>query len=260
MSFSVDDLVSSFSSSHIGQEAIDLATLQVRSILLLMNDNADSNPLQAQLAETLFSGSNYSAPHGRQTSLSTRGRTQNTQPCTTPTHRTPSLSSSFNHGWNMDTGRGRGNSVSSTYLDDMEEDERMVEELLIPSSPTLPSVSGSHFGNSFPTSTSASSNSFSQNNTNNNGFSSYNHVYSEPSPSSPTANGSLFTTTDPFYIAQLQASNNTAPQSPSVFAQNGRLAQSSPFALPQYHTSFHAHGQNWEHHHTSAPFKTAAAF
>lgn len=30
MSFSVDDLVASLNSNHIGQEAIDLATLQVR--------------------------------------------------------------------------------------------------------------------------------------------------------------------------------------------------------------------------------------
>lgn len=29
MSFSVDDLVATFSGSHIGQEAMDLATLQV---------------------------------------------------------------------------------------------------------------------------------------------------------------------------------------------------------------------------------------
>jgi hypothetical protein len=32
MSISVDDLVASLSSNHIGQEAIDLATLQVRQI------------------------------------------------------------------------------------------------------------------------------------------------------------------------------------------------------------------------------------
>lgn len=30
MTFSVDDLVASFSSSHVGQEAMDLAALQVR--------------------------------------------------------------------------------------------------------------------------------------------------------------------------------------------------------------------------------------
>jgi len=33
MNYSVDDLVSSLASSHIGQEAIDLAALQVRSHL-----------------------------------------------------------------------------------------------------------------------------------------------------------------------------------------------------------------------------------
>jgi hypothetical protein len=40
MSFSVDDLVSSLSSSHIGQEALDLAALQVSHSLPLSRSNA----------------------------------------------------------------------------------------------------------------------------------------------------------------------------------------------------------------------------
>lgn len=43
MSISVDDLVASFNGNHIGQEALDLATLQVRghSPPLFFTANAD---------------------------------------------------------------------------------------------------------------------------------------------------------------------------------------------------------------------------
>ena len=37
MSISVDDLVASFNSSHIGQEQMDLAALQVRRSIVLAN-------------------------------------------------------------------------------------------------------------------------------------------------------------------------------------------------------------------------------
>ncbi|KAF8876286.1 hypothetical protein CPB84DRAFT_1852991 [Gymnopilus junonius] len=216
MSFSVDDLVSSLSSSHIGQEAMDLAALQT------------------QLAEALLGGPVTSATgyvHGHQIPSSHMQNT--TQACNTPIARTPSLSSSFSHSWVNETVRKRANSISSTYMDDMEEDEKMVEDLLIPSSPTLSSVSGSQFGNP-----SASFSMTPHPHIDSNVYPSYENL-SEPSPSPTT---SLFTSTDPFYIAQLQASNSPIPQSQSVFAQNGRLTQNSPFAVPQYHP-FHSHGQ-----------------
>lgn len=180
--------------------------------------------------------------------MPTRGRSQNTRPCNTPRARTPSSSSAT---WGMDTGRGRTNSMSSSYANDMDEDEMMVEELLLPSS---------QFDNSYASSSSSSTSyqspmpspipSHSQMNAVS--FSSYNS-YPDPTPSSPTA--SLFTTTDPFYIAQLQSLNNPpSHQSQSIFAQNGRLSQNSPFALP---SQYHQHGMAMNH--TQVPFKPFAA-
>ncbi|KAF8966467.1 hypothetical protein BDZ97DRAFT_1756606 [Flammula alnicola] len=289
MSFSVDDLVSSLSSSHIGQEAIDLAALQ------------------AQLAETLFGEPSAPSPHhhhhhasrsstnGRQmqVQIPTRGRAQHTQPCNTPTARTPSSSfsargSGWGNGSGMESRRASSSSSASYYGDDMEEDERMVEELLIPSSP-MPSGSGSnssHFASSsssssnfsYQSSSSSSSSSYpspassstfqappptpsspypssayppsssSISTSNSNCPSSYNYNYNDPSPSSPSSNASLFTTTDPFYIAQLQASQAPQQQQYSGFAQHGRAAPGSPFALPAGAAQYHQmpyHAQGW---------------
>ncbi|KAF8906754.1 hypothetical protein CPB84DRAFT_1769554 [Gymnopilus junonius] len=213
MSFSVDDLVSSLSSNHIGQEQMDLDTLH------------------AQLAETLVAGPS-SSNHYHRVPATRSGRMQHTQRCNTPLARTPS-SSTFSHAstWGMNTSpqnhnhnahigsRSRSNSVSTLYIDETEEDERMVEELLIPMSPASSSI---------PTSPSNSTPHLF----------SYSNTYSDPRPSSPAT--SLFTTTDPFYIAQLQAlSQQSQPQTQTVFAQNGRLSQSSPFAVPmqmQHHS------------------------
>ncbi|KIM42805.1 hypothetical protein M413DRAFT_10262 [Hebeloma cylindrosporum] len=243
MSFSVDELVCSFSSSHIGQEAMDLATLQ------------------AQLSETLFGGPSY----GRQSQMRIpdRGRSKNTQPCNTPIARTRASSfSEWGNGVGMAVDSRHGSrSNSSAGFDDMEEDERMVEELLMPSSPLT--SSNPHISNQFPP---ASSSTYLSSSSSFQGsiptsphsqtvFASYG---SDPSPSSPSS--SQFTTTDPFYLAQLQASqafsnngnlnfnSSTGNQQPSVFAQNGRLTQSSPFAL-------YGHGQNWE----NVSFKPCAA-
>lgn len=218
---------------------------------------------QAQLAETLFGGSaSNSASSGSSSStrqmhiqIPTRGRAQHTQPCNTPLARTPS--SSFN-GWNMYNESRRSSSVSSShYLDEMEEDERMVEELLLPSSPYSGSGSNATSSNfsGFPTNSSFYSSSFqSSPQTPSSAYAS--PTFTEPPPPSPST--SLFTSTDPFYIAQVQASqafSNNAnvnfsnaqqqqQQQQAGFAQNGRLSQSSPFALaPQYHQF--SHGQNW---------------
>ncbi|KAH6896480.1 hypothetical protein BKA70DRAFT_1316581 [Coprinopsis sp. MPI-PUGE-AT-0042] len=125
MSISVDDLISSFSSSHIGQEATELAQLQ------------------AQLAETLFNANSFA-------SSSRRGRDYH---CPTPTGRAPS-SSNY-----MDAFVGQSRSRSSSISGRMEdvEDELMVEELLM----GQPS-SSSGFENQNSYSSFSSSNGFAQ--------------------------------------------------------------------------------------------------
>ena len=137
--------------------------------------------------------------------------------------------------WNPPTSQR----MAELHLDtDMEEDERMVEELLIPSSP-VPSNSfyksnTPHFMPSSPVSSSLQNN----------------HTF--PSTMSQShSDPSVFTSTDPFYIAQLQASqtfNNSSPQ--SVFSQNGLISQTSPFTTlqSQYHNHHHHHHQyqSWE--------------
>ena len=138
---------------------------------------------------------------------------------------------------------------------DMEEDERMVEELLIPSSPLASSnafykSNTPHFSTPFMPSSPVTS-SFPNN-----------HMISPQSHPDPS---SVFTSTDPFYIAQLQASQsfNNPPQ--SVFSQNGHISQSSPFATPlqsQYHHHHHLHHpsqyQNWDNQ--SVAMTCTAAF
>ena len=138
-------------------------------------------------------------------------------------------------------GRTRNNSESALQNNDddmyMEEDERMVEELLLlPSSssqsPSSMSTTASYSTPSSPSPSQPSSSFFSE------------------SPSSP----SLFATTDPFYLAQLQLEQQQQAQqqqqqmmlqSQSVFAQNGRLAPTSPFAMPmgQFGHQFYSHPQ-----------------
>ncbi|KAH9482976.1 hypothetical protein JR316_0005076 [Psilocybe cubensis] len=212
MSVSVDDLVSCLSSNHIGQEANDIAVLQ------------------AQLAQTLFRDSSaLDIQHEPQTPCSPRGRKLKVRACTTPTARTPSVSS--NQGWGMaiDTSRSRRNSVSSSSLENLEEDEKMVEDLLIPATSLSDSLSDSHMGSVFLTYQDSQS---SQANTNVEvflpGYTSHNN-FSDPFPSSPTT--SLFTATDPFYLAQLESLNSPAAHPRSVFAQSACLNANSPFAL-----------------------------
>ena len=136
--------------------------------------------------------------------------------------------------------------ISELHLDtDMEEDERMVEELLIPSSPVSSNSfykSGTpHFATPYMPSSPVSS-SLQQNN---HPFPSTHHSMSMSQPHSDPS--SVFTSTDPFYIAQLQAANNSSPQ--SVFSQNGHISQSSPFTTSlqtQYHHHHHHQYQSWE--------------
>ncbi|GLB33393.1 hypothetical protein LshimejAT787_0102770 [Lyophyllum shimeji] len=186
MSISVDELAASLSSSHIGQEALDLAALQ------------------AQLAQTLFGQSIAHSSDARQVSR----KTSYTQPCNTPTFSSLSQLDA-QHGqttaskpnWSFD-------GSSFDRRDDVDEDERMVEDLLIPCSPMSATSSALQF--SLPGSKS--------------------HFISN-SQTSETSSSS-FTSTDPFYIAQSQA-QYPSPSPQSTFTQLGQLPQQSPFTFPQ---------------------------
>ncbi|KAH7931420.1 hypothetical protein BV22DRAFT_1115736 [Leucogyrophana mollusca] len=232
MSVSVDDLVASLSANHIGQEAIDLAALQ------------------AQLAQTLFAHQ-FSSP-----SCSSSPYTQNTVPrrdpghiqhCTTPTGRTPSSSFSWpSSGYpSSDATRRRSSSFANSYprrasvdeawcdLDETEEDERMVEDILTPSSPQTPSFYARHpQGMQHPSKPS--------------------NYPPAPPPSynvTPTTE-SLFTAQDPFYIAQLQAAQ--VPSQSSYLGHVGRPSTQSPFLM--------GHQSRWETHAQPMAVRTSTAF
>ncbi|EIM85565.1 uncharacterized protein STEHIDRAFT_147919 [Stereum hirsutum FP-91666 SS1] len=225
MSFSVDDLVSSFNAAHVGQEARDLAALQ------------------AQLAQTLLwqmpaqSSSAQNIPRTRKNSVA--------QPCTTPAARTPSTG----FFWDSDDKRRRSSSVASRRSEsdsamefreeDMEmDDERMVENLLL-SSPTSPQSASRTFSQYMAPApphrpqhrTSAT-------------FTSPSSPYE---PSSHSQSSSLFTTTDPFYLATVQHQHQHA--APSFFAQAARPGHNSPF-MPkppvQTQSSISVHGMSMD--------------
>ncbi|EIN10252.1 hypothetical protein PUNSTDRAFT_50928 [Punctularia strigosozonata HHB-11173 SS5] len=112
MSITVDDLVASFGSSHIGQEAMDLAALQ------------------SQLAQTLFA---HALP--QQHSQSIPNREIGYQPCNTPIACTPT-SPTGSFPWSqMRTERRSASLCSRRSVDDSmltdDEDERLVEEQLL---------------------------------------------------------------------------------------------------------------------------------
>jgi len=163
-----------------------------------------SSPPQAQLTQAFFAQAVANSSHSNQ------HRDTFTQPCSTPTGRTPS--SSFSWGQMMDSQRmSRRNTDEHELIqntDDLE-DEKMVEDLLIPSSPVCPPTS------SFVQATPKSQNKGSM-------------QFSPSSPSFVMESPSTFTSTDPFYIAQLQSMQHNAPP-PSMFSQLGRPAQQSPF-------------------------------
>ncbi|KAI0346974.1 hypothetical protein BDW22DRAFT_482001 [Trametopsis cervina] len=201
MSLSVDDLVASFSSSHIGQEQMDLAALQ------------------AQLAQIL-----YHSP------LASRGTGT-----ATPVARTRS---------NSLAGPSYDDTNSSDSMMATDDDERMVEDLLFPSSPS--SSSSSMYSPSTATFSTPSSHYTSSHShyTRHSRQSSLSTPFPPPSSSSShhthnVANmnhsmasnggaGSIFATTDPFYLAAQSQSQAPAPS--SFLAQYARpQQQSSPF-------------------------------
>ncbi|KZT20672.1 hypothetical protein NEOLEDRAFT_1151234 [Neolentinus lepideus HHB14362 ss-1] len=191
MSFSVDELVASLKSNHIGQEAMDLAALQV------------------QLSQTLFTSASTSQRHDAEPFH-----------CNTPTASTPSSSFSWSH-----MSHRRKGSVASISMEDdiaeMEEDERIVEELLFSPPAT---TSATHHHNQRAPSSPIQASAF----THRNSGSSFMYT-AEPT--------SIFATQDPFYLAQMQASQ-TSQNMHSFFAQAGRPAQHSPFV--QAHERSHS--------------------
>ena len=208
MNISIDDLVSSFSSSHVSQEAMDIATLQVIPLPLFFSlISHDTN--QSQLAKVI-----YYPSQGQPGVHSVTRRNSYAQPCTTPTPT--SATASFHWEWE-DTSRFRGQNTTpyamrSSDIDDEMADEQSVEDLLNPHTqiqgqpgtpqrqqPTRYRPSGQlppSFGSP---------------------------VYDNTSQSSHFAN------TDPFYLASVQAA--AIPPPPSFFAQAARPAPNSPFNL-----------------------------
>ena len=140
MSVSIDYLVSSFSSSHIGQEASDLALLQVSSLRTGFCCEV-LTLFQMQLADALLGGSSSFASSSR---YAQRGR----EVCTTPTARTPSASTfnwdSINPGYRSRSSSISGPSRSTSNVYEDAEDELMVEELLMPASPSASTFENSH--------------------------------------------------------------------------------------------------------------------
>lgn len=228
MSISVDDLVASLNANHIGQEAIDLANLQ------------------AQLAQTLYC---HTPPLPMDTP--TPRHRGYAQPLNTPTSRTPSSSFSFDRSEfhrrrssSVASARARGSTLDERSerepdVEEMDEDERMVEDLLVPSSPISANATSSHFpASQYPSPPSTSPPSAFSNhhmgrkyNTPPSSYPSNQHEY-------PPMNTSLFTTTDPFYLAQLQASQKP---SSSYFAHAGRPSQQSPFVMAHQSQPPHSH-------------------
>ncbi|KAH9843745.1 uncharacterized protein C8Q71DRAFT_852266 [Rhodofomes roseus] len=209
MSVSVDDLVASFNSNHIGQEAIDLANLQAQLAQALRNQASTSaQPIQRRA----YPPSN--------TPLA---RTPSSSMCWEPSDFMRARSSSAANATQL-----RGIDENKQDVDAMDEDERMVEDMLFASpvnngfsNPALPSSPATYSGMvsrrpSVP------------------------HVSStfDMAPAElPSPNTSHFATTDPFFIAQMQAAQAPAP---SFFAHAGCPSAHSPFTL-QSAFGQHAH-------------------
>jgi hypothetical protein len=187
MSLSIDDLTSSLSSSHIGQEANDLAALH------------------AQLAQAFF-GQQAIVQQATNAKRIPRSNPQNTQPCNTPTQTSNFTISDAMEGTHYQLATSwRSEDGFQSRKDDMDEDERMVEDLLIPSSPASPPMQTPLYSGQFD----------------------FGHTQIDQSMSDNLTNSS-FATTDPFFLAQCQALEKPA-QSHSFFSQLGRPVQQSPF-------------------------------
>ncbi|KAH9853940.1 hypothetical protein C2E23DRAFT_727763 [Lenzites betulinus] len=219
MNPSVDDLIASFNANHIGQEAIELAALQAQLSQALFAQHRNSHPMNAPRAAGW----------------------------TTPTSRTPSMA---DFEWENATWESLRGGSSSTKMrcsidegqrdaGDMDEDERMVEDLLF--SPTSPPAQPASFARAPPQSaapaTSANPSSALRQRKASLSVNMLPHEHAHHDLPSP--NTSLFATTDPFYLASLQNAHAHAPAS-SVFAQAGRPSMHSPFIKHHHMSSMYA--------------------
>ena len=215
MSLSVDDLVSSLSSSHIGQEAIELAALQ------------------EYLRQTGF-GRPQADPSSSSMNMKTpRRRTSYAQLSNTPTVQTPLSTPSGWGGYEAKVG-------AASAME--EEDEAMVEDLLMPppSSPgPMQTQSAFHHPQSqYDYPQNQTHNSTSRSTSRSRSTSSAHYGRPQHSSAGDTSSSSsIFTSSDPFYLAQLQQASQPRTQ-PSAFA-----VQSSPFtAQPSpFYTQQHPH-------------------
>ncbi|EMD40977.1 hypothetical protein CERSUDRAFT_91729 [Gelatoporia subvermispora B] len=235
MSLSIDDLVSSLSANHIGEEALQLAALQ------------------AQLAQTLFSQHSSSAQN-----VPRRGPAQ---PMNSPLARTPSSSFSLEPGahWPksfeaMGTRQRRGtlSEEREPGIDEMEEDEQMVEDMLS-SPPASASAATTHFSPSEHQSSTSPASGYPLMHMRRFSASATQEQFPSPADLSPP-NSSIFTTTDPFYLAQVQATQNSQT---SVFTQAGRPSPHSPFLAHQFQTSYHPIQPTDQHNFFAATAATA---
>lgn len=135
------------------------------------------------------------------------------QPCNTPTATrgaAPWLSDHTQEHYRT----SRSNSLSNERYqqDEMEEDERMVEELLAPTSPAVTSPTTSWQSKPWQS---------------NNAYAQQQRPVSQESWA-PVNADSNFASTDPFYLAQLQAEAERN-RTQSLFAQAGQPNANSPF-------------------------------
>ena len=122
-------------------------------------------------------------------------------------------------------------------MDEMDEDERMVEDLLCPSSPMASNTATPHIssGSTLPSVTPFNPTDFHK----------YGMVPSSCSGHGPhmeltPSSASVFTTTDPFYLAQLQATQQR-PTGTSFFATAGRPSSQSPFVSAEQSNASNSH-------------------
>lgn len=160
------------------------------------------------MAQTLF-GQSISQPSSQQPA--TR-KSSLTQPCNTPT-----MSSSFTwaHVTELHRQIAVSHNVDTSVLhsnDEVDEDERMVEDLLAQSSPLSTCRLTSQL---LPPPASVTISQYT----------------SQSSCSTPESFSSSFTSTDPFYIAQCEAGRNC--RSHSVFSQSGLPSQQSSFVMSE---------------------------
>lgn len=150
-----------------------------------------------------------------------------TQRCSTPTGRTACSWGQDRQYWKPTDG-------------DDSEDEQIVEDLLMPSSPG-PASQFSTLSQQHPPSAAY-------------GYSST-PFYNPDQARAASPSTSTFTSTDPFYMAQVQASQTYTTSPQSVFSQGGRPAQSSPFMLKHHPQTqvYHAPPQFREVHGLNSP-------